>query len=119
MTPPTLEDWRATLRREFQADEGSFLAIAQDERRWDKAVFRELIEAMRDCCVRCADDEQLDRWMAHGFFMSPHLCEHGLSKRDSIVPMTSTGIAPSTSWKSSATGSFGANLRRKKERLMS
>lgn len=119
MTPSTLEDWRATLRREFQADEGSFLAIAQDERRWDKVVFRDLIEAMRDCCVRCTDDEQLDRWMAHGFFMSLHLCTRGLSKRDSIVLTMSTGIEPSTSWKSSATGSFGANFRRKKVRLMS
>lgn len=71
MAPKVLEDWRATLRHEFQAGDGSFLAIAQDERRWDKAAFRELIEAMRDCCTRCAEDEQLDRWMAHGFFYVP------------------------------------------------
>ncbi len=71
MTPSVLDDWRETLRQEFQAEEGSFLEIAQNERRWDKAVFRELIESMRDCCVRCADDEQLDRWMAHSFFYVP------------------------------------------------
>lgn len=71
MTPSSLEDWRETLRREFQAEDGSFLAIAQEERRWDKAAFRDLIEVMRDGCVRCAEDEQLDRWMAHGFFYVP------------------------------------------------
>ena len=71
MTPSAREDWRETLRREFQADDASFLAIAQVEQHWDKAAFRELIEAMRDCCVRCAEDEQLERWMAHGFFYVP------------------------------------------------
>ena len=71
MTPSTESGWRETLQREFQADDGSFLAIAQVERRWDKDAFRELIEAMRDSCVRCADDAQLDRWMAHGFFYVP------------------------------------------------
>lgn len=71
MTASALKDWRETLRCEFQAEDGSFLGIAQDERRWDKDAFRELIEAMRDCCVCCADDEQLDRWMAHGFFYVP------------------------------------------------
>lgn len=71
MIPSALEDWREILRREFQAEDGSFLAIAQDERTWDKDAFRDLVEAMRDCCVRCAEDEQLDRWMAHGFFYIP------------------------------------------------
>ena len=71
MMPTALEDWRDVLRREFQADDGSFLAIAQEERRWDKDAFRELVEAMRDCCVRCSEDEQLERWMAHGFFYVP------------------------------------------------
>lgn len=71
MIPSSLDDWRDTLRSEFQAEDGSFLAIAQDECRWDKDAFRDLVEAMRDCCVRCAEDEQLDRWMAHGFFYIP------------------------------------------------
>ena len=71
MTPSTEDDWLEILQREFQADEGSFLSIAQVERRWDKVAFRELIEAMRDCCVRCAEDQRLDRWMAHGFFYVP------------------------------------------------
>lgn len=66
-----LNDWREILHHEFQGDDGSFLAIAQEERRWDKVAFRELIEAMRDGCVRCSEDDQLDRWMAHGFFYVP------------------------------------------------
>ena len=66
-----LNDWRETLRREFQGDDGSFLAIAQEEHRWDKDAFRELIESMRDGCVRCSEDDHLDRWMAHGFFYVP------------------------------------------------
>lgn len=66
-----VSDWRDVLKREFQADQGTFLAIAQDERRWDKQAFRDLVEVMRDCCVRCSEDEQLDRWMAHGFFYVP------------------------------------------------
>ncbi len=71
MTPSTEEVWLKILQHEFQAVEGSFLAIAQVERRWDNVAFRELIEAMRDCCVRCAEDQRLDRWMAHGFFYVP------------------------------------------------
>lgn len=67
----SLNDWREVLRREFDADDGSFLAIAQGEFRWDPDAFRELIEAMRDGCVRCAEEEQLDRWMAHGYFYVP------------------------------------------------
>jgi hypothetical protein len=64
-------DWRKVLRREFEAEDGSFLATAQAEYRWDQNAFRELIEAMRDGCVRCAEDDQLDRWMAHVFFYVP------------------------------------------------
>lgn len=71
MKSSTLEVWRESLRHEFQAEDASFLAIAQEERRWDKEAFRELVEAMRDCCVRCSEDERLDRWMAHGFFYVP------------------------------------------------
>ena len=67
----TLNDWREVLQHEFEAADGSFLATAQGELRWDKDAFRELIEAMRDGCVRCAEEEQLDRWMAHGFFYVP------------------------------------------------
>jgi hypothetical protein len=66
-----LDHWRDVLQREFAAADGSFLAIAQEELRWDKDAFRELLEAMRDGCIRCADDERLDRWMAHGFFYVP------------------------------------------------
>ncbi len=47
MTSSVLDDWRETLRHEFLAEEGCFLQIAQNQRRWDKAVFKELIEAMR------------------------------------------------------------------------
>ncbi len=64
-------DWREVLRREFEAEDGSFLATAQGEFRWDQNAFRELIEAMRDACVRCAEEELIYRWMAHGFFYVP------------------------------------------------
>lgn len=71
MKPTFPEDWWKILHREFRAEDGGFLAIAQAELRWDKNAFRELVEAMRDCCIRCAEDELLDRWMAHGFFYVP------------------------------------------------
>jgi hypothetical protein len=67
----TVEDWWTTLRREFEADEGSFLQIAQSEARWDKAAFRDLVEAMRECCIANAEMPQLPRWMALGFFYVP------------------------------------------------
>lgn len=69
--PQTLENWLVVLRDEFDAADGTFLAIAQEERRWDREAFRALIEAMRECCVSCSDEDQLDRWMAHGFFYVP------------------------------------------------
>lgn len=71
MTTSTSDGWKETLRREFRAEDNRFLAIAQVERRWDKVAFREMVEAMRDACVRCADEDRLDRWMAHGFFYVP------------------------------------------------
>jgi len=33
MTPSVFDDWRETLWHEFQAEGGSFLEIAQNERR--------------------------------------------------------------------------------------
>lgn len=118
MMPPTLEDWRVTLRCDFQVDEGRFLAIAQDERHWDKAVFRELIEAMRDYCVRCANDEQLDRWMAHGFFYVPAFVRLDSARE---IPSSQRRVLAS---RHPSLGSLqlrfgGGDLRRKKARLMS
>ncbi len=67
----TAEDWRSVLKCEFESDDGSFLSLLTEQHRWDKEAFRELVEAMRVCCVECSEDDHLERWMAHGFFYVP------------------------------------------------
>lgn len=65
------EDWRTILQREFDSDAGSFIATLRDESHWDRDLFRELVVAMRDCCLFSAEETQFDRWVALGFFYVP------------------------------------------------
>jgi hypothetical protein len=57
------------LRREFSADQGTFLLGLRGEGlEWDKAAFSRLEKAMRSACEHFQDSHQLDRWMAEGFY---------------------------------------------------
>ncbi|MFC4035996.1 hypothetical protein ACFO3J_31710 [Streptomyces polygonati] len=56
------------LRREFEAEEGSFLLQLRGDLMWDRAAFTRLERAMRAACERDQAEEKLDRWLAEGFF---------------------------------------------------
>ena len=55
------------LRREFEADQGTFLLGLRGEGlEWDKAAFSRFEKAMRWACEHFQDEDRLDRWMAEG-----------------------------------------------------
>ncbi|WP_073938094.1 hypothetical protein [Streptomyces sp. CB02400] len=56
------------LRREFDAEEGSFLLRLRGDLEWDRAAFTRLERAMRTACEHCQGDEKLDRWLVDGFY---------------------------------------------------
>ncbi|MES2569584.1 MAG: hypothetical protein V4710_05965 [Verrucomicrobiota bacterium] len=59
---------REILKRHFDGEDGTFLIIARCELRWDWQAFRELTSAM---CSVAADEkggQQIERWVAHGFW---------------------------------------------------
>ena len=61
--PPELE----SLKREFDAEEGSFL-LHLCGRRWDRAAFTRPEQAMRAACERFQTCETFDRRSAEGFY---------------------------------------------------
>lgn len=56
------------LRREFEAEEGSFLLRLRGDLEWDRTAFSRLERAMRTACERSQGSEKLDRWLAEGFY---------------------------------------------------
>jgi hypothetical protein len=57
------------LRREFAAAEGTFLLNLRGDRiEWDRPAFSRLEKTMRWACQRFREHDQLDRWMADGFY---------------------------------------------------
>jgi hypothetical protein len=57
------------LRREFEADQATFLLGLRGEGlEWDKAAFSRFEKAMRRACEHFQNHGQLDRWMADGFY---------------------------------------------------
>jgi hypothetical protein len=58
----------AVLRREFTAEPGSFLLKLRIDLEWDRAALSHLERAMRALCVDYSGRDQLDRWLAEGFF---------------------------------------------------
>ncbi|MBL7501012.1 hypothetical protein I6A84_26235 [Frankia sp. CNm7] len=64
-----MDDALALLRREFDAEEGTFLfQLRGDGIQWDRVAFTRLERAMRTVCERLHDEEKLDRWLAEGFY---------------------------------------------------
>lgn len=73
------DDYLSVLRREFSAEEGSFLLELRGNV-WDKAAFTRLTEAMLECCRaydrtqpptlfgHVYDTETVPRWLAEGFW---------------------------------------------------
>ncbi|MER5465898.1 hypothetical protein ABT010_35620 [Streptomyces sp. NPDC002668] len=56
------------LRREFDAEEGSFLLRLRGDLEWDRAAFTRLERAMRAACEHSQGNEMLDRWLVDGFY---------------------------------------------------
>ncbi|MEI7685173.1 MAG: hypothetical protein WCL32_09110 [Planctomycetota bacterium] len=56
------------LKREFTAQDGSFLIQLRPNLIWDKEAFSTLAAAMETCCKQCEQQETLDRWMVEGFW---------------------------------------------------
>ncbi|GAB3660046.1 hypothetical protein GCM10028833_39280 [Glycomyces tarimensis] len=63
-----VDEYLETLRREFEAQEGSFLLQMRCDLKWDRAAFTRLERAMRAVCLRVHGNEKLDRWIAEGFY---------------------------------------------------
>jgi hypothetical protein len=63
-----MDEIAKVLKREFDAEEGSFLLRLRGDLEWDRAAFTRLEQAMRAACERSQSDEKLDRWVAEGFY---------------------------------------------------
>jgi hypothetical protein len=64
----SMEDFKPILRREFNAEEGSFLLQLRCSLVWDKAAFSRLVQAMEKCAVANKGAKKIDRWIAEGFW---------------------------------------------------
>lgn len=59
------------LKREFAAEDGSFLIRLRPNLTWDKEAFSKLVVAMEACCKAYEGQQSLERWLVEGFwFMS-------------------------------------------------
>jgi hypothetical protein len=63
-----MSDYKPTLRREFDAEEGTFLLRLRCDLEWDKEAFSRLVRAMEQCAVDHAGRESIERWIANGFW---------------------------------------------------
>jgi hypothetical protein len=56
------------LKREFDAEDGSFLGKARGELEWDWEAFRVLTSAMYDVAAGARTHRVIDKWIAEGFW---------------------------------------------------
>jgi hypothetical protein len=63
-----VDAWEPTLRREFEAADGSFLIQLRCGMVWDREAFLRLVAAMELCAAEHAGRESLERWVAEGFW---------------------------------------------------
>jgi hypothetical protein len=59
---------REILRREFDAEEGSFLLQARCHANWDWDAFRRLTSAMYDVADEVRRQPSIETWIARGFW---------------------------------------------------
>ncbi len=59
---------REILRREFDAEEGSFLLLARSRYLWDWDAFRRLTGAMYDVADEVKGQPSVETWIAQGFW---------------------------------------------------
>ncbi|GAA4594854.1 hypothetical protein GCM10023194_62900 [Planotetraspora phitsanulokensis] len=71
--PAPARDVLTTLRREFDADDDTFLLkLRGSQLEWDKDAFSRLEQAMRATCELFQGRDRLDRWIAEGFYEVSH-----------------------------------------------
>ena len=63
-----MDDYLTNLRREFDADEGSFLLKLRCFAEWDKEAFARLIQAMEHCATQHEGRDSVELWIARGFW---------------------------------------------------
>lgn len=56
------------LRREFDAEDGSFLIQLRCDFHWDKNAFQRLTQAMYEVAKDLENQDHLPKWVAHGFW---------------------------------------------------
>ena len=61
---------REILKREFDAEEGSFLLQARCQLKWDWGAFRALTGAMYDVADEARRKPSIETWIAHGYWFS-------------------------------------------------
>ena len=63
-----VESFLDILKREFTAEDGSFLIQLRPNLNWNKEAFSKLVTAMEACCKACEKQESLERWLVEGFW---------------------------------------------------
>ena len=64
-------DYLEILKHEFEADDESFILKLRAHLEWDKALFSQLITAMKNYCENETDNKLVARWIAQGFWYIP------------------------------------------------
>ena len=63
-----MENWRDILKREHEAQEGSFVIQLRCGPGWDTEAFARLFLAMRACCEELDGADDIPRWIADLFW---------------------------------------------------
>jgi hypothetical protein len=63
-----MDDYLTILRKEFDAEEGSFLLKFRCFAEWDKEAFARIIQAMEQCARDHEGREVIETWIARGFW---------------------------------------------------
>src|SRR2546423_2120934 len=72
-----MNDYEPILRREFNAEEGSFLLQLRCSLVWDKTAFARLVIEMEKCAVAHEGQDVIARWIAEGFwYLETFVPEH-------------------------------------------
>lgn len=71
----------AALRREYDAEAGTFLYLGRIERTWDRDAFNRLQRTMRGVCEELEAQDRIDRWIADAFWYA-----EGFVREDQSFP---------------------------------
>jgi hypothetical protein len=67
-----MDEALSTLRNEFDARDGSFLSLLRIDLVWSDAAFTRLTGAMQTYLASDREKENLERWVAEGFWYLSH-----------------------------------------------